>query len=215
MAIAEDTRERILEAAAAAFAEKGFEAATIRDICQRAGANLAAVNYHFGDKEQLYLELIQRAHRLREQQVPLPHWPAGTPAAEKLRGFIRTTMVRMVEDPAPQWQMQIMMREMFHPTKTCQALVQDFFRQHFELLLSILRELVPLESDEKLHLIGFSIIGQCLHYRVARPVVELLVGADENAGYTADLLAEHIADFSLRALGVPGRNGQPRQEAAR
>ena len=201
MSLPEDTRERILEAAAAAFGEKGYDDATVRDICQRAGANLAAVNYYFGDKEQLYLELVKRAHRLREEQVPLPAWPAGTPAAEKLRGFIRTTIIRMVDDPAPKWQMQVMMREMFRPTQTCLALVQDFFRPHFNLLLEILHELVPDASEQKRHLLGFSIIGQCLHYRVARPVVELLVGEEENASYTAEVLAEHIAEFSLAALG--------------
>ena len=200
MSLPEDTRERILEAAASAFGEKGYDDATVRDICQRAGANLAAVNYYFGDKEQLYLELVKQAHRLREEQVPLPAWPVGTPPAEKLRGFIRTTIIRMVDDPAPQWQMQLMMREMFRPTKTCLTLVQDFFRPHFTLLLDILQELVPGATEQKRHLLGFSIIGQCLHYRVARPVVELLVGEEENARYTAEVLADHIAEFSLAAL---------------
>ena len=48
-----NTRQRVLEAAGEVFAERGFRAATVREICQRAKANLAAVNYHFGDKERL------------------------------------------------------------------------------------------------------------------------------------------------------------------
>jgi AcrR family transcriptional regulator len=47
------TREALLEAAAQVFAELGFRAATVREICQRARANIASVNYHFGDKENL------------------------------------------------------------------------------------------------------------------------------------------------------------------
>jgi AcrR family transcriptional regulator len=200
---AEDTRERLLTAAAAIFAEHGFEAATVRDICQRAGANLAAVNYHFGDKERLYLETIKQAHRRRVEQVPLPEWPVGMPASEKLRGFILTTITRMVDEPNPQWQMQIMMRELMRPTQVCTELVQDFFRPHFELLLSILDELLPPDvSLERRHLVAFSIVGQCLYYRVARPVVKLLVGEQEAATYTTEQLAEHIAEFSLAALGV-------------
>ncbi len=53
-----ETRQRLLETAGQVFAEQGFRAATVRDICRRAGANIASVNYHFGDKERLYSEVL-------------------------------------------------------------------------------------------------------------------------------------------------------------
>ena len=56
-----DTRERLLHAAAEMFAEHGYRDARVRDICQRAGANIAAVNYHFGDKQRLYQEALHHA----------------------------------------------------------------------------------------------------------------------------------------------------------
>ena len=58
LATQKTTRDRLIEAAGELFAEKGFKETTVRDIIERAGANLAAVNYHFGDKERLYEEVI-------------------------------------------------------------------------------------------------------------------------------------------------------------
>jgi AcrR family transcriptional regulator len=55
-----DTRERILDAAEQLFAEKGIKETSIREVTKMAGANLAAVNYHFGSKEGLIRETISR-----------------------------------------------------------------------------------------------------------------------------------------------------------
>ena len=72
----EETRRQLLEAAGAVFAEVGFRDATVREICKRAGANVAAVNYHFGDKETLYLEVLRYTHaRALEKYPPLLDLP--------------------------------------------------------------------------------------------------------------------------------------------
>src|SRR5688572_4852866 len=90
-----DTRSRLIDAAGQVFAEKGFRAANIREICQLALANVAAVNYYFGDKEHLYLETVRTAYRFCNEQVPLPTWPPNTPPAKKLRDFVQTLLTRV------------------------------------------------------------------------------------------------------------------------
>src|SRR4051812_27293179 len=107
MAVADETQKRLLEAAGQVFAEKGFQEATVRKICERAGANIAAINYHFGDKEQLYEAALRHAFQCRLDQMPVPAWPPGTPAVQKLRDVIYAITERMVDDRYLPWQWQL------------------------------------------------------------------------------------------------------------
>jgi TetR/AcrR family transcriptional regulator, regulator of cefoperazone and chloramphenicol sensitivity len=199
----DDPRQRILDAAGEVFAEKGFKGATVRDIKDRAGVNLAAVNYYFGDKERLYIETVKHAHHICQQQVPMPTWAPGTPPARKLRDFIRTFLNRVTVDREPDWCIRLVMRELFQPTEACVVFVEEFVRPTFGMLQGILAELLPADTPEvKRRLIGQSIIGQCLHYRLTRPVITRLVGEEEFRSYDVDLLTDHITTFTLRALGV-------------
>jgi AcrR family transcriptional regulator len=205
MAIAdiESTRQRILEAAGGVFARKGFDGATVRDICQAAGANVASVNYYFGDKQRLYLETVKWAHANRMRQFPLPSWPEGTPAESRLRDFVTVFLERLFYSAEQPWHCELMMRELAHPSEACAEVVRSFIREQFQILQGILSELVPGEVTEaKRHLITFGIVGQCLHYRIADPVIRLLVPAEEFATYKVQLLAEHVTGWTLAALGL-------------
>jgi AcrR family transcriptional regulator len=197
-----ETRQRILEAASQVFSAKGFRNATVREICAAADVNLAAVNYHFGDKERLYIETIKQAHRFRADQVSLPAWSHDTPAEERLHDFVTTLLERMLNDPASCWHQQLMLRELAQPTAACEELVRDYIRPHFEMLLSIIDCLVPAETTTAdRQLIAFSIIGQCIYHRVAQPVVRLLLDADAFSNLDVPRLADHITRFSLAAIG--------------
>lgn len=207
---ADDTKDRVLAAAGPIFAERGFRDATVREICSAAGVNIAAVNYHFGDKERLYIESVKRAHRLRMEQVPIPEWPPGTPAAAKLQAFVNVFLRRVLAGDESDWTLQLMLREMAGPTAACQELVRDYIRPHFEMLLGILNELVPADMPAPVrHRLAFTVVGQCLHYRVAQPIVKLLISADEYRTYDADLLAEHITRVTLGAVGAAPPLGSP------
>ena len=200
----DDTREKLLAAAGPVFAERGFQSATVREICQAAGVNLASVNYYFGDKEQLDVEAVRRARMQRMQQVPLPQRPAGASAETRLSDFIHTLLSRMLGDDEAPWQTRLLMREVLQPTRACREMVQEHFRPQFELLVTILREVVPAGApDWRLHQIAFSMIGQCLYYRVAKEIVGMLIPEQERREhYSIERLADHITQFSLAALGV-------------
>lgn len=198
----EATPQRIIEAAGEVFAQKGFEAATVREICKLAGANLAAINYHFGDKRRLYIEAVKRAHKSRELQFPLPEWAADTPPTQKLADFILTLLKRMTSPTNTQWEGELMSREIARPSEACEELARESIRPHFAVLIAILVELMPDADEVKRHLTGFSIVGQCLHYKIAEPITRQLVSAEEYDTYRADLLAAHITEFTLRGIGA-------------
>src|SRR5438067_7023582 len=159
------TKQRLLEAAEEVFAQKGYEAASVDEITKRAGANRAAISFHFGGKERLYIETVKYAHRTCHEGVPFPEYPAGTPAVERLRGFIRTMVQRMVAEPDPS-ATQVMMREMAKPTEACVEVVREYIRPIADILVGILDELLPPGTPHAAHyLTGFSIVGQCLFYK--------------------------------------------------
>jgi TetR/AcrR family transcriptional regulator, regulator of cefoperazone and chloramphenicol sensitivity len=216
MAIAEldTTRERIVEAAGQIFAERGFDATTVRDICQQAEANVAAVNYYFGDKQKLYVEAVVRAHRWRMEQAALPDWNESTPPEKKLADFVATFIRRVRTGPENTWHTRLIMREMMNPHEACAELVQSSIRPQFEILQSLLRDLSPALSDEELHLTAFSIVGQCLFYHFADPVVRNLLATEEYGSLDVNKLADHIHRFSLAAVegaasGATAKGGRP------
>jgi AcrR family transcriptional regulator len=204
----DDTRTRLLDAAGREFAEKGFEAARVREICRRAGANLAAVNYHFGDKERLYIESVLEAHRCGTELLPGADFEVRTPA-EQLRLFIHHFLSNVLAmRPDDTWQRALMLREMLQPTSACEALVREAIRPRFERLQEILRRACPGADPRRLNALTFSVIGQCLHYKVARPVSERLVGPEAYEALDVDYLTDHITTFCLAALGLaPPFNG--------
>jgi TetR/AcrR family transcriptional regulator, regulator of cefoperazone and chloramphenicol sensitivity len=195
-----DARERVLAAAQEAFAEHGYKAATVRDICRAAGVNIASVNYYFGDKEKLYIEVVKRAHVCAAQMDTFPAPPPGTPPVEKLRTFIRE-MVRRMHVPASPSAMQLMMREMANPGKAAHVVVTEFIQPAAFALREILRELLPQVDEQRLLMTGFSVMGQCLFYRQNRPVAELIFGKEPVAALELDAVADHVVRFTLAALG--------------
>ncbi|MDZ4817677.1 MAG: CerR family C-terminal domain-containing protein [Planctomycetota bacterium] len=201
---ADNTAMRILNAAGPVFAERGYQAATIREICQAAKVNLASVNYYFRDKERLYIEAVKQAAKLRAEQVPLPDWPPGMPPEVKVRSFVHTLLSRMLGLQESPWQVRLMTREILQPSGATQELVQAYIGPLFQKLQQVIAEIVPGDMPpHRRQQIAFSIIGQCVQYRAAAPIVKLLVPPEELAShFSIDALTDHITGFTLAALGL-------------
>lgn len=195
----EDPKSRILAAAGEEFAAHGFDGATVRSICRRAGVNLAAVNYHFGDKEQLYRQAVLEAHRCGIDDPP-DDFDADLPAEARLRLFVGHFLSRVLAiDHGSSWQQDLMLREMLRPSRACEWLVDSSIRPRFARLRAILQELAPTASERRLTALCFSLIGQCLFYKTTRGVTQRLVGTTAFAQLSHEFLTEHITRVSLAA----------------
>ena len=198
-----DPRQRLLEAAEAVFAEQGYDGASVRDICGRAGMNIAAISYHFGDKEKLYVEALKAAHECADDGAdgPFPAWSATTSAVQKLRDFIRVMAGRM-HAPARPSALRLLMREMASPSPAAAHVIREYIQPKAHKLRDILDELLPGEDPRRVLMVGFSVMGQILFYRQNRAVVELMFGKEAIDALGVDLVTDHVTKFTLAALGV-------------
>ncbi len=196
----DETRLKLLDAAGPIFAERGYRATTVREICQAAGTNLAAISYHFGDKENFYVAAVQHAAQGCMGRVPLPALTPEIDAKERLFLFVLMMLNRVAIDHEPAWHSQLLMREMVFPTRACAEFVKQFVRPMHEMLMAIVTELMPGVSPQKRWLTTASIVGQCLHHRFGRAVMDELSGGSTVVRFGVEALARHITDFSLAAI---------------
>lgn len=198
----DSTKQRILSAAGPIFAEKGYRGSTIRDICEAADVNLASINYYFGDKQKLYIETVKAARQMRLNEYPSSRPQMNLAPEQQLKEFIRLLLNRLVATQNAPWQVKLLGREFMEPSEGCRPLVEEFIRPVFSILLTIVNQLVDRKVEQHvLDKIGFSIIGQCLHYRCASEMITMFVGQEDFASYySSDQLAEHITTFTLGAI---------------
>lgn len=192
-------RERLVEAAGEVFAEKGFHAATVREITKHAGVNIAAINYYFCDKDELYAAVLRHAHQAASclsSAIPEAESPEN-----RLHAFVHGLLTRFLDPRRPAWHGKLMARELASPTRMFDQLIEEGIRPKCDLLDGILRELSgPDVSQKKRHYIAGSIMGQCLFYRQNRHVIHRLFPTLITEDKPIDHLASHITEFSLAAI---------------
>ena len=200
-----ETRRRLLDAAGVLFADKGFRDTKTADICRAANANIAAVNYHFRSKEELYVAAWRHEFdRSIAAYPPDGGATTGAPAEDRLRGHIHA-MVRRFMDPTSR-DLDIAHREMSNPTGLLAEAIHSSFEPLRQMHLGIVRELLgPGASKQDVQLCEMSIHAQCFvalmherHRRVAPQAVRHAGPPKLNIGGTA--LAEHVARFSLAGI---------------
>lgn len=171
----DDTRMRLMLAATEVFSENGYRAATTREICRRANANLAAIHYHFGDKAELYRTVF----KLPFQEQSANFGAAGQETLtldESLTLFYRTLMALIYGDNLKTQQfMRMHAREEVDPSGVLGDVVVQAVRPNFELLKKILcRELKVKEADGEIERLAFCLVGMAKIFSHGNCVVNAL-----------------------------------------
>ncbi len=214
----DQTRARLLDAAAALFAEQGFHGTTVRQIAERAGVNLAAGNYHFGSKRALYLEVL-RGHFARIRTELRAR--GGAPAPGELDRLDAGGLQRMLHarlgvmldlliGPPPGVYGRLLQREMIDPSEAMPVIVDEFIRPTMREMEDILARLVPGLDHGTLRRCAFSIVGQALFYLSAMPAVLRVLGVRRYTRPLTAALVDHVTAFSLGGLAVVGSRRRSR-----
>lgn len=194
-----ETRAKLLQAAGEVFAEHGFHSATVRDICHRAGANIAAVNYHFGGKESLYRALLEYSFAEAQRKYPVV-LPGDATSERKLEIFIATSLERMLDESKASWHGRLMMREMTEPTGQLEAIAESYMRPHFAMLAGILRELVgDKASARRIELLCLSTMGQLVFYKTCGSAIRCVTPHQGTGPEDRKEIAAHVASIILAA----------------
>jgi AcrR family transcriptional regulator len=205
-----ETRERLLKAAERLFADRGFKKVTVRDICRAARANVAAVNYHFGDKLGLYREVMQSAiDAMRGTNDAAREAGRGQPAEEQLRRYI-AIFVHRVLTPGNDTVHKLITREMNDPTPALDALVEQGVRPRVEYLSGLIGAIIGCDpADQRVLRCVASVQSQTLAY-MPNPIATRLGFVNKLTPANLNDIAEHVAEFSVAGINAVGRAAHAR-----
>jgi AcrR family transcriptional regulator len=197
-AIPEPTRDKLLDVAGRIFADRGYQAATVREICVAAGANVAAVNYHFGDKLGLYTEVVRQAMQTAEIEAVQSALDLPSPPEDILRAVIHARLRSVCRNDRPDWYFRILTHELAEPTPALRQLINKVGRPLFERMLGLIGGMIDLSpGDDRTRLCALSVMGQILVYKFATPLIAGVWPELKLTPEQVERIADHIADFSL------------------
>jgi AcrR family transcriptional regulator len=183
----------------------------VRQITHEAGVNIAAINYHFHDKQELYVRVLQQAHQAaaRTADADLP----GTPQ-KRLHAFIHAFLDYLFDPKRPEWQGRLIAREMAEPSPALDRLVAESILPVKKRLSRIVRDLLgPGVTESQMRKVAFSILGQCLFYVHCREMTKRLFPEEPRETRDVGALANHVFHFSIGGIATLRRQIKSKPQA--
>lgn len=197
-----NVEQRILKAAGKIFAKKGYKNASVREICKSAEVNTASINYYFGSKESLYIEVVKYWKDIAFEKYPFDFaMDESNPPEDRLRYFIKCVLFHTLHEVESPWFGTFMSRESVEPTKAIQELTEESIGPAIDTLFSIVELLLGKEaSEETVRLYSASILGQCTFYQYSPHIITKHFDISEFTVEAIEKIADHIFNFSLNVI---------------
>ncbi len=197
------TRDRVLASARAVFAERGVKEATVREICSRAKANVAAVNYYFGGKDKLFMAVLADHLQAAQERFPADMGLGPeAPARDRLKAYIRSMLFKLVGDGDPLYERlsQLFTAEMIEPSEHFGAIAERYIIPQQEVLVGIVAELMPGADERTVHLSAAGVVGHCLLFDNAKQIIRRMCPELALERLGVELVANVIFEFGLAGI---------------
>jgi len=197
-----DTRQRVLESATRLFAERGFRETTVHEICEQAGANIAAVNYYFGSKEKLYDAAWRYAYeQTTEARSRLMEQAGDESPEEQIRVFVRGRLDDVSSRGPASYFWRLLEHEHHDPTGAHEAIVREVFRPMGIWLAGRIAEILDVPASAMLLKLSlFSLIAPMGFLTTHRPIIRRVFGHDLLEPDDCSVLYDHIMRFFFAGL---------------
>jgi AcrR family transcriptional regulator len=196
------TKDRLLAAACTVFADKGYREATVADICEAAEANIAAVNYHFGNKEALYDAVWHHAFDLASSAYPIDGGLPENPVLEDyIYSYANALLHRIFSETETGLFAKLLHQEMSRPTLALERIADEALIPQSLFLGKVVHAALEQQvSEEQIRSCMNSIIGQCAFFNFSRPLRKHVIGKSAMTEEEIDETARHIATFSMGGI---------------
>ncbi len=197
-----ETRERILASACSVFAEKGFRDATVVEICKLAGANVAAVNYHFRDKSSLYLAVWQHSAAEESRLYPVDGGvPREATPERRLAGIVGSLVRRLGDQGTLGYFQKLKIMEMAMPTGIIWEVVREYREPFRDNLKRVIREMLGSgAADADVERCERGVVGQCMVVKEALREPFSTRTPDRMSARDFEEWTAHIVRFSIAGI---------------
>lgn len=199
----EATRDRLLQSAGEEFARVGFRSASVRAICEAAGANVSAVKYHFGSKEELYLAVWAVAAAEMVAEEPMPRVGEFAEPRDALRGFVAWFMrLVLTESETHPWTGALLAHETVEPTPGALEMFVEHCAGPIKGEVSrIVRAIVGSRVRGKtFDDLVYGVVALCVTAKHSREILARLGHPPPTSKAGINRMARVIAEFAISGL---------------